>query len=37
MKILCDYSDVEYLEEIVEEYKMYANEHQSVVMQHYDM
>ena len=31
MKILCDYSDVEYLEEIVEEYKMYANEHQSVV------
>ena len=25
------YSDVEYLEEIVEEYKMYANEHQSVV------
>ena len=31
MKILCDYSDVEYLEEIVEEYKMYANEHQSIV------
>lgn len=31
MKILCDYSDVEYLEEIMEEYKMYANEHQSVV------
>lgn len=31
MKILCDYSDVEYLEEIVEEYKLYTNEHQSVV------
>lgn len=31
MKILCDYSDVEYLEEIVSEYKLYANEHQSVV------
>ena len=31
MKILCDYSDVEYLDEIVEEYKMYANEHQSIV------
>ena len=31
MKILCDYSDVEYLNEIVEEYKMYANEHQSIV------
>ena len=32
MKILCDYSDVEYLEEIVKEgSKMYANEHQSVV------
>ncbi len=31
MKIVCDYDKVEDLDEIVEEYKMYANEHQSIV------
>lgn len=31
MKILCDYSDMEFFEEIAEEYKLYANAHQMVL------